>query len=434
MATKTLDLEQMYKCNPKYIWRQLREENIGFWLVLGYVFFEYVRPQSIYPWLQFLPWTAICVYCMFFFSLFSKEKKYSLNLVDGYILFFSTLVILSGVFAVDPSISFAKIELYLAWPVIYFGIVRTVTTRARFFFLLLFYFLCNFKMSQHGFLSWASRGFSFDDWGVSGSPGWFNNSGEFGIQMCIFTPMAVAFVWALHKNWGKWTLLFILAMPITAMGSIVASSSRGALVGLLASGMWSMKNSKHFFRAAAVLTLSSIVIFLVLPEESKARFESSGSDRTSTHRLERWRHGLETMREYPILGVGFKNWEDFYPKNFVLEDTGTLLVHNIFIEAGTETGFSGLIVFLLLCLAILRLNNRVRKAAANRPDLKFEYVMSFGLDAALVGLLVSASFITVLYYPYIWIHAALCSCFYNVSIVSNIKSSAHQSSPPTIPG
>ncbi len=48
------------------------------------------------------------------------------------------------------------------------------------------------------------------------------------------------------------------------------------------------------------------------------------------------------------------------------------------------------------------LNARTRKLAAEAGD-DFLVRMAHGFDAAMIGFLVSAQFITVLYYPYFWV-------------------------------
>lgn len=41
--------------------------------------------------------------------------------------------------------------------------------------------------------------------------------------------------------------------------------------------------------------------------------------------------------------------------------------------------------------------------------------MTHGLDAALIGYLISASFVTVLFYPYQWIHVAFIVALNNIA-------------------
>jgi hypothetical protein len=58
---------------------------------------------------------------------------------------------------------------------------------------------------------------------------------------------------------------------------------------------------------------------------------------------------------------------------------------------------------------------KVRKLAKDADD-RFLPVLSYGFDAALVGFLVSGSFVTVLYYPYFWIHCALTTCLHTAAL------------------
>ena len=116
---------------------------------------------------------------------------------------FYFVVLLSSIFAIWPSLAFSKIEVPVNWVILYFLIVSVVNSERRFILFALLYLLVNFKMSQFGFLSFAKRGFTYTVWGVTGSPGWFRDSGDFGIQMGLFAPFVIGFILALRKYWGQ---------------------------------------------------------------------------------------------------------------------------------------------------------------------------------------------------------------------------------------
>ena len=50
-----VDIADLYALKAKALWQALRKEHISFWLLCLYFFFEYVRPQSLYPVLDVLP-------------------------------------------------------------------------------------------------------------------------------------------------------------------------------------------------------------------------------------------------------------------------------------------------------------------------------------------------------------------------------------------
>ncbi len=139
-------------------------------------------------------------------------------------------------------------------------------------------------------------------------------------------------------------------------------------------------------------------MWAVLPPEQKARFSTAGEDNTSISRTDRWKAGIEIANEYPILGIGYNNWNSYYGP----------LSHNIFIEAWSELGYTGLVAFLLLIAGTFRINYQTRKLlrAAQAPT-PFMRHMAYGLDGALIGYLVSGFFVTVLYYPYFWVNLSM---------------------------
>lgn len=100
------------------------------------------------------------------------------------------------------------------------------------------------------------------------------------------------------------------------------------------------------------------------------------------------------------------------------------MTHNIFLQSGTEHGLIGMFTLIMIFIFMFILNSRTRKYA-NEHEMRFEYFMSYGMDAAIVGMIISASFVTVLYYPYVWIHAALVACLYNTSCRPGLQNGQH---------
>ena len=61
-------MDKLYTLNPRALWSQFRKEHFAFWMICLYLIMEYVRPQSIYPGLDFLPWDKVflglaCLHC-----------------------------------------------------------------------------------------------------------------------------------------------------------------------------------------------------------------------------------------------------------------------------------------------------------------------------------------------------------------------------------
>lgn len=393
----------LYPLKLRALWRSFARQPASFKFVCVYVFFEYVRPQQIYEWLAVLPWGNIAIGAAVL-AFFLEGNRIRFEMADWLLLAFTGVLLMSSVTAIRPDLSFDAMKDWLTWVLIYVLIANTVVTEVRFLLFAALYLLWNFKMAQSGVRSWAADGFAFRDWGASGAPGWFSNSGEFGLQMAVYLPLVLAFLGALRSHWSKLTKLIAAAMVFSAVMSIVASSSRGALLALAAMVLWRLPASRYKWRALAGALVLAGFVWVVLPPEQKERFRTVGEDKTSTNRSLYWQRGRAVIAERPVLGIGYKNWADWHAANFGYR----ALPHNIFIEAGAEMGVTGLLAFVALIGGTLVVNRRTRRIARTRGENGLFLIdTAFALDAAMVGYLAGGFFVTVLYYPYFWINFAM---------------------------
>jgi len=396
---------------PRVIWNLLSRQPISVWAVLFYLFFEYVRPQSIYTSLDVLPWArlALMTATLAMFSNAFAIRRWTL--LDGGMVIFTLIVLASTAFAEFRELSLEWIDLYLGWVLVYGFLSTNINTQPRVLLMLLGWFLWNFKMTLHAFRSWAMIGFSFRSWGVTGAPGWFQNSGEFGIQTTVIFPISLYFALGVRPYVSRRTFLILLALPFTALTGAIASSSRGALLGMAAIGMWMLVRSKYKVRGSVWLVVVGALVWLVLPPEQKQRFSVAGDDGTSTNRLTYWERGIVIANEHPVLGIGYKNWMPVYQKRFeavLIERERVELPHNIFIEAVSELGYLGLVSLLFLIFGTFWTNAKTRALSRELGEQgRLGEHLGWGFDGALIGFIVSGSFVTVLYYPYLWVNLGM---------------------------
>jgi putative inorganic carbon (hco3(-)) transporter len=312
------------------------------------------------------------------------------------------VVLLSSFTAWNPAVSWANMRLYISWVIIYIMITLIVNTEKRFLVFMSGYILWCLKMSQHGARSFVT---GFGSYGTSCTPGWFQNSGECGIQMAMFLPVAIFFILALRPYWSKRKYWLMLAIPLSAAMTIIATSSRGAQIGMAAIGVLLIMQTKHRFRTLILVGLLGMVAWHFVPESQKQRFAEAGEDDTSLARLQYWADAREIMSEYPMLGIGYNNWLPYYRMYY--NPTGEL-PHNIFYEAGAELGFIGLFAFIGLIGGTLYMNRKTRRMAKRLPGGgEFASNMALAFDGALIAYLITGYFVTVLYYPFMWINLSM---------------------------
>lgn len=403
-----------YPIRPRAVWDFFKKQPLAFQLACLYVMCEYVRPQQIYDPLAGLPIASLSVYAGLLAVLFGGGSGRKWNAADTSLAVFSGVVLLSIFTAYSPAYAMQFLSLYISWVLIYIIISCAVKNERQFMVFMLLYLLYSFKMSQHGARTWVGGGFAFRSWGTTCAPGWFQNSGECGIQMAVFLPVAIYFILGLRDGWGKWTKWFFYLLPITAILTMIGTSSRGALLGLGAIALWMALISRQRVKALSMVFALAVIVYMLTPPEQKLRFSGMGEDTTSTSRLVYWERAREIMMEHPVLGIGYYNWLPYYRINY---DPYGELVHNIFYQAGAELGFVGLAAFLGMIGVTFALNLQTRRLARELPGGgKFLSRMAFGLDGALIGFMVTGFFVTVLYYPFFWINLAMTSALYSSTL------------------
>jgi O-antigen ligase len=422
-------IQSYYSVDVKAMWQGLKSESPAFWWLCIYFFFEYVRPQSIYHEIDFLPWAQISLLLTCATVFMDKSITWVKSPVNTLFVIFYTLAFLSSIAAFNPSSSWDAVDILVGWILLYFLVTNILNTEKRFFIFLLLFLLANFKMSQNGAHTFALRGFSYAKWGVKGTPGWFSDSGDFGIAMVIFVPIAMAFVLALRQYWSRWKKFFFYLFPLTGVVTIMATSSRGAQLGMVAFGLWFLLKSRGGIKAILGIVIVGWALYSFLPDEMLVEYETAGDDGTSEDRLAHWAFGREVIKDYPVLGIGYNSWLDYcmYVNPEGLGNKyGCRIAHNTYIEAASEIGIPGFILYVAMILSIFIINAKTRKHA-KLSNNKFYIYIAHGMDGGLVGYLVATIFFSVLFYPMFWVHLALSVALNQIS--RNVPLEENQQTP-----
>jgi putative inorganic carbon (hco3(-)) transporter len=384
--------------------RDCWSQDLAFYCAAAYLVFEYLRPHTIFPALDFLPWAQLSL--MIGLAALIQTKSLKFQSSHFYLLLFVIVCLFSIFLSEYPEASYKAIEVPISWFVVVWVFTNSIRTEKQFKLILVLFFLIIFKMSLFGAKTWVLRGFAFTNWGIAGPRGWFENSGELALIMVIFTCLSYGYV-SLHKNISR---LYYLA-PITGAMTILAASSRGSQLALAvvlviaALTVWKI-NFKNIIFLGVLVWLG----YTVLPEEQKARFETMGSDGTSESRLMYWEKGLEMLDDHPVIGIGLNAFpdyfEDYYLRyvNFENFSYRREVAHNTFIQVSSEMGYLGFFSYCLLIVFVYRASRRIRKSV---PKEDWRYGYTRFVDLALVGYLIGSFFMSVAMYPYIYLFLSL---------------------------
>ncbi len=400
-----------------------RRWDLAFVGLLFYLVIEYTRLSAIYQFLA--PFqigkiaVALCVVGLILAPRAISGRPAAVLWMDRILILFIAAALFSTLLAVHTDRAWGGFFDVLRWFVIYFLITRILTNRWRLRVFLLAMLILNLKLAQfvvRTYLTSLAAGVSpaaLAKFGVgAGSTGFFANASDFGVGMCVIFPVAGYLFFAQEK---KLIRLMLLGSAITFLAAILVCGSRGALVGAVAAGAAALVRNPRKSAALMMLVLLISGLIYFLPEATKDRVESGWEweqDGTASHRVYLWKQGLKMFKDYPVLGVGPHNYPivrfDHYREND--PKPGPFAAHSVYIEALTELGLLGVLLLILLFGLFFRLNSLTRKHLLETDPngkLSFFYCLAYGLDLGMIGFMASAAFVSVLYYPHIWILMSL---------------------------
>jgi len=400
----------MLALRPKALWRAFRAEHFSFICIWFYLILEYVKPEQAYPIFGVLPFLRFALIGAILGFFADPTVKLNRSPLNWLLCLFVLECLLSACFAYDSAYSFSKFNIVTTWAIVFFLLSSIVNTERRLLLFLVAYFLANFKMAQFGFITWASRGFGFASWGLTGA-GWFRNSGELGMEMSLFLAYLVCVIFYLRQYWGRWTKWLMYFAALSAAGTVIGSSSRGAIIGSVGMLLYLSLFSKRKLRGWMILAVVLFLAYLVMPPQLLARFHTAGNDQTSLTRIAYWTHAREILHQYPFLGAGYYNWIPYYRDHF-FDRALTWRVeeaHNTYLQMGAELGYSGLIIFIAMVLTSFYINARSARLA-KREGFEFLRAVSMAMNVAAVSLVLASNFLTAFFLPNYWIHFAMTIC------------------------
>lgn len=413
MDAKQYKTSDFYFIKIKALWAYFKIQHFSFWMICFYLIFEFVRPQSIIPELDFLPWAQLFLLGSIIGAFVDPSIKHVRSVANVYIFLLSVLIAISIFTAIYPAVSKEYAMFFYSWVIIYILITKIINTKERFYIFLIIFLFAAGKIAIGTSKIWVFRGFSFTAWGLMGPSGFFQNSGELAVLMVMLFPLAFYLYQYLKTRVSRWERLLLMVFWVCPILTVLGASSRGSQLALAV--VMAVMFRKNLFKIKPLIGLVVLVVglTLLLPEEQKERFRSSGDDKTSQQRLLYWENGWEMMKEYPFGGVGYFNfvpyYEAYYPQDMLYEKAQ--LPHNIFIQVGTDAGFPALFFFLLIILYCLRTTYRLSKDTSI-SDITGP--IAAGLGMGVFGYVIAGQFVTIAYYPFLWIHLGFIVALANV--------------------
>jgi O-antigen ligase len=232
------------------------------------------------------------------------------------------------------------------------------------------------------------------------------NPNDLAINIAISFPLGMAFM---LRSRGARKVVWALSLVVMALGVVLTASRSGlvALVLIFIVCIWEygIKEKRRQLVVGAALCLLLGLGIAMSNSQYRARVVSiiSGhveGDRSGTESLEArkalLRQSIMTAVRHPIFGVG--------PGCFYIVSGDWHVAHNAYTELAAETGFPGIILFLLAMASTFKNIRYIRTSPQYRDDPEFR-LFTQALWAGMVGYLAGSCTSSTEYnlYPYFMI-------------------------------
>jgi len=402
---------------------ELKQQDFAFLMACGYLVFSFMRPQAIYPELDILPWTQLCILLGLFHQVVNNQFK----LKFGHFLIFAFAIIctISANSSSYPQVSSDKLSVIYIWLIEVVFFTNCIKNKRQAKLILALFVLILFKMSFFGARTWMNRGFGFTSWGLAGPPGFFANSGEYSLLMAIYLVISICFLYQVFR-----VKKYFYLIPVTALLTVLGASSRGGQLALVVGLVYLMMAlGKMSIKHLIITTIVCVSVYSLMPQEQLERFQSMGDDNTSKSRLEYWDAGLEMMDNNKLIGIGYYAFPYYYRDYYQVHDGEDSFLaqrmevaHNSFIEVGSTLGYTGLAMYLLIIYYAFTLNRKTFNLTKNSAhEHQWIAKTSIGLNAAIVVYLTGSMFMSVAFYPYLYFLLMFSIMLRDVSLVESHK-------------
>lgn len=212
---------------------------------------------------------------------------------------------------------------------------------------------------------------------------------------------------------------FLAALPLTIL-AVVATHSRGALLGLFAIALWIVLKSQKKVLGAALVGLCALMVVQLAPDQWSSRMETiqtAEQDASFMGRVTAWKVSSAIAVANPVFGGGFRAlqshpvWDRYKYSQGLLGfvDTPTLnrsgvAAHSIWFEVLGDQGFVGFFLFVALLVNGFVTRREVWKLVRrNGPQEQWAGDLADMVGASLLAYVVSGSLLSAAYFelPYV---------------------------------
>lgn len=390
---------------------------VGLFLFTTVVYF---RPYELIPALQGAStmafWIAVVTLVVFIGSQLAIEGNLTARPREvNLILLLGVTALLSVPFGDDPDRSWNQFIDYFKVITMFVVMVNVVRTRWRLQGLFLLVLAVSCFLSVRAFNDYQSGIFKSDGYRVVGVIGnMFQNPNDLALHLVTIAPIALGLLLATRNVFLK--IIYGLC-ALMMVGASTLTYSRGGFLGLAATAIflaWRLARRQRFL-AIGALVIGMALFFAFAPGGYNNRIAGIGfnQDDSAIARSDDLKRSILVMLRHPLLGIGINN--------YVLRSNNNTATHNAYTQVGAEMGIMALLLYIMFIInPFKRLRQIERETLASRHRASRFYYLSVGLQASLVGYMVSSFFASVCYLWNVYYLVGYAVCLHRMYLSSSV--------------
>jgi len=222
---------------------------------------------------------------------------------------------------------------------------------------------------------------------------------EIGLALNMNLPILLYLRRHVKRPWLRHLMLVTFFLTIIA---IIATYSRGALLGLIAVVGFIIVLSKARAWGIALLVIGIPLVLTLAPERWIGRMQTIKTyegDASAMGRIHMWILSMRIAADRPFLGGGFRCMtEEITLRYFPESPDRGFDAHNIFFQILAEHGVTGLLLYAGLIFVTFGTLGRIHRRARDNLDLAWMADFARMIQGSLVAYVVSGFFLSLCYF------------------------------------
>ncbi len=367
---------------------------LGLFLFTAVVYF---RPYEQIPALRGVTsmafWIAIVTLVAFVITQLSIRGNLTARPREvNLILLLGVAALLSVPLADDPNRAWLAFSDFIKVIVMFVVMINVVHSRWRLQGLLFLALAVSCYLSVNAFIDYSAGILKSDGYRIVGVIGnMFSNPNDLALHLVTIAPIAVGLMLGSRRIVLK---IIYIACALAMIGTITLTYSRGGFLGLAAAAVflsWRLARRQRVLTLA--FTLVAISLFIVLAPGGYGERVAGivgRTDGSAIARTDDLKRSVIVMVRHPVFGVGINN--------YALRSNNAAATHNAYTQVGAEIGILGLILYILFVITPFKRLRQIERETleSRRTEARF-YYLAVGLQASLIGYMVSSFFASVAY-------------------------------------